>query len=76
MGSGSMTNSSIDENGYLILTQDDKEAIARFKNAKEGEHSTSTIQYEMEMQEQLYSEVVSTSVRSSALSDKLSIYVV
>lgn len=76
MGSGSMTNSSTDENGYLILTQDDKEAIAHFKNAQEGEHSTSTIRCEMDMQEQVYSEVVSSSVRSSSFSDKLSICVV
>lgn len=61
MGSGSTTNSSTDENGYLILTQDDKEAIAHYKNTQESESSTGANLCKMDMQEQLYSEVVSNS---------------
>ena len=63
MGSGSMTNSSTDENGYLILTHDDKEAIARYKNAQESDGCAAVNQCKMDLQEQMYSEVVSGSVR-------------
>ena len=61
-GSGSITNSSTDENGYLILTQDDKDAIACFKDAQMRELSTTAHLSEMNLHEQLYSEVVSISV--------------
>lgn len=66
-GSGSITNSSTDENGYLILTQDDKEAIACFKDAQMREQTATAHLSEMDLQDQLYSEVVSSSVHACCL---------